>query len=314
MASVDRSVDRLREGAQEHGVDERGVGTRTNLLDEPGVVLRPRAFAATESKLKRREEGAKLLRLLLRGTLVHPVQEAALLAGEKPRRGDIGGDHALFDQTMGVGAPPRFDRHDLPGLVEQDSAFRGIEVQGATLAAGAMENPEERVQVTQMLGGHVEAGGSPGTASAEQVGHLLVHQSSVRTHQRLAEARTQDAAIPVDEHLAGDAETILLRTQRAEPVRKRLGQHREHASGKVHGGSAAARFPVERGAGPHVVRHVGDRDDETPTLGGGGTVDGVVEVAGVLAVDGHQRKRPQIPSGRLVSFLDLRRRSEQLPR
>ena len=53
------------------------------------------------------------------------------------------------------------------------------------------------------------------------------------------------------------------------------------------------------------MRHVGDGDDEAPTLGSGGTVDGVIEISGVLAVDGHERKRTQIPSGRLVSFLDL---------
>ena len=119
---------------------------------------------------------------------------------------------------MGVGAPPRFDRDDFPGLVEQYSGLRGIEVQSAAPAASAVENTEKRVQVTQMLRRNPEPDGSLTPTRGEHAGHFLVHESGVRTHQGLAESRSQNAAVPVDEHLAGDAETILLRTQRAEPV------------------------------------------------------------------------------------------------
>ena len=199
-------------------MNERSVGSGSDSLDEPGVVLRLRAFATAESKPEGDEKGAKLFRLLLRGTFVHPVQEEALVAGKKPRRGHVGRDHALFDQTMGVGAPPRFDCDDFPGFVEPDSGFRGIEVQSPAPAASAVEDTEERVQVTQMLRRNPEPDGSLTQTRGEHAGYFLIHEAGVRTHQGLSEARTQNATVPVDEHFAGDAEAILLPTQRAETV------------------------------------------------------------------------------------------------
>ncbi len=67
------------------------------------------------------------------------------------------------------------------------------------------------------------------------------------------------------------------------------------ALGKVHGGRALVGLFVERTAFRHVVRDVRDVHAE-PVIPVRQQLerDRVVEIPGVLAVDGHRRQRPEI--------------------
>ena len=80
-------------------------------------------------------------------------------------------------------------------------------------------------------------------------------------------------------------------------VRELLGQHRDHLVGDVHARAARERLVVERGAGPHVVRDVGDvhADLDEPAVQGL-DADRVVEVLRVLAVDRVHELAAQIES------------------
>jgi hypothetical protein len=68
---------------------------------------------------------------------------------------------------------------------------------------------------------------------------------------------------------------------------------------------------VQRGAGPHVVRRVGDRVAQPEAAGAGLDVDRLIQVAGAGAVDRHERQRGAIDQrgivepGRLQVRLDL---------
>jgi hypothetical protein len=104
-------------------------------------------------------------------------------------------------------------------------------------------------------------------------------------------------AVLADQHVAHHREAVLLRIERAQAVGQLLGQHRDHAAREVDRRRAFVGVVVERLARLHVVAHVGDGHDEAPAAHGvlaaarlvGLAVDGVVEVARVLAVDGDQR-------------------------
>ena len=93
-----------------------------------------------------------------------------------------------------------------------------------------------------------------------------------------------------------------------------MRQHGHHAIREVRGIAAFARVAIKRGAGPHVVRHIGDGDHDLPAgrilrrrvrLG----VDRVVEVARVHGIDGDQRGLAEVRApaqfrhDRLVCFL-----------
>ena len=116
----------------------------------------------------------------------------------------------------------------------------------------------------------------------------------MRIHHRFVEARGGDVALEVHLHFAGEAHALDPGHQRADAVGQALGQHRHHEAREVHRGGALDGFVVQRRAGAHVVRHVGDGDDQAEAIGVGFAPDGVVEVLGVLAVNGDQRHLAQV--------------------
>ncbi len=91
---------------------------------------------------------------------------------------------------------------------------------------------------------------------------------------------------------------ILVRTQAAPAVGQRLGQHRHDAVGEIDAVATRACGMVERRARANVVRDIGDGDNEAEARGragvGGFGEHRVVEVAGVLAVDGDQREVAEV--------------------
>jgi hypothetical protein len=60
--------------------------------------------------------------------------------------------------------------------------------------------------------------------------------------------------------------------------------------GQVVAGAAPQRLGVQRGAGPDVVRRVGDRVAQAEAAGAGLDEDRLIEIAGAGAVDGHERQ------------------------
>ncbi len=112
-------------------------------------------------------------------------------------------------------------------------------------------------------------------------------------------------AVTVEGHPHGQAGPVLLRLQGAPAVRQGLRQHGNDAVGKVDRVAASRGLAVERAIRAHVVGDVGDRHQHAPAAGVLGIVvrlgvDGVVEVAGIGAVDGDQGKVPQVLAPGLV--------------
>ena len=102
-----------------------------------------------------------------------------------------------------------------------------------------------------------------------------------------------------DLHLDRHGELVLPRPQRAGAVGQRLGQHRLDGSGHVHARRPPEGLGLQRPARAHVGRHVGDvhpqANHAVVALGGR---DRVVEVAGVVGVDGEGGQLPQVDRAR----------------
>ena len=108
------------------------------------------------------------------------------------------------------------------------------------------------------------------------------------------------APVGAEHHPHRERRPIFLRTQRAEIVRDALGQHRHDPVGEIDRVAALERLPVQRRAGPHVGRDVGDGDGDDEAAGVGGIgiglgVDGVVVVLGVGRIDGDERQARASP-------------------
>jgi hypothetical protein len=96
-------------------------------------------------------------------------------------------------------------------------------------------------------------------------------------------------------HVAHERKTLDVRHERAQMIRQMLGQHRQHAVRKVHGGRARAGFRIEARAHAHVVAHVGDGNHQPPPPAAQPFgIHRIVEVPGVLPIDGHERQIAQI--------------------
>ncbi len=125
-------------------------------------------------------------------------------------------------------------------------------------------------------------------------------------HHRGIERVLADDPFGRDRHLAHHAEPVDLGLERAELVRERLGQHRDHAAREVDRRSPLARVAIERVAVFHVVRDVGDRDDQPEAVADALAVDRVVEILRGLAVDGDERQRRDVDAARAIAVGDLR--------
>ena len=88
-------------------------------------------------------------------------------------------------------------------------------------------------------------------------------------------------------HDATEHEAVFVRAKAADIGGELLRQHGDGAIGEVDAGAAQTGFEIEGGAGLDVFGHVGDVDLElVAAVGAIGDENGVVEVAGGLAVDG----------------------------
>src|SRR6202165_251041 len=107
----------------------------------------------------------------------------------------------------------------------------------------------------------------------------------------------------VEFHERAHDQAILARLERTHAIRKGLRKHRNGAIGEVNGGSAETSLPVESALRSNVVRYIGDVDLQVPAaIGAMLYVDGVVEIARGLSIDGDDRQVAEILAARTLDF------------
>jgi hypothetical protein len=99
-------------------------------------------------------------------------------------------------------------------------------------------------------------------------------------------------------------------SKRTQMIGQILRQHRNDAIGEIHRRGASARLQVQLAAEAHVIADIGNGDDDPPAaaalrLG----IHGIVEILGVGAVDGHQRRVAQVLAALPVGRLHFRRKA-----
>ena len=129
----------------------------------------------------------------------------------------------------------------------------------------------------------------------------------MRMHHRFIEFRFADFAVETDLHVAYETEAVDFGFERADAVRQSFRQHRHNETRKVHRCSALLRFVIQRRAGFHVMRDIGDRYNQPEAAAVGFAPDRVVEIFRVFAIDGDQRQLTQIDAPRDVAIRDLQR-------
>ena len=216
------------------------------------------------------------------------------MALEEARRRHVGRQHALLDEAVGVVAHQGVDGGDTALVVELETGLRGVEVNGPALGPRLVQGLEEAMQFLEVGYDPFEAFGQGRIGVHHQGGHLVVGQAGLGAHHRREELGAADLAVQADQHLATEAEAVDLRVEGAEAVGEDLWQHGDDPVGEVDRVAAAMSLLVQGRARGHVGGDIGDAHQQAPALGLALAVDGVVEVTGVGAVDGHQGDLAQI--------------------
>ena len=124
--------------------------------------------------------------------------------------------------------------------------------------------------------------------------HVVVGDVVLDVNHGFVGVGVHDVVPVVEVHADDHGQAVHTGPQRTEVVGQFGWQHRKHGVGQIDGGRPSGRRTVERGAGLHVVRHVGDGHPQRSLAVVVHEAHGVVEVFGVGRVDGHQRKVAQI--------------------
>ena len=218
--------------------------------------------------------------------------------------GAIGGQHELFNEPVrDVSHAARDIGHALL-FVEFNDRFREIEIDGAMLVAAGIEEQRQFFHFA-------EAGGQRGVALRHlsiafkdfvdvRIGHAFGGANNAGSH-----ARGFHVPGGVEFHERAHDQAILARLERTHAIRKGFRKHRDSAIGEVNGGSAETSLPVESALRSNIVRYIGDVDLQMPAaIRATFDVDGVVEIARGLSIDGHDRQVPEIFPACALDFID----------
>ena len=138
VADVVRAVDRLALGAQHQRRDQRRELVAGEALEQPGEVLGPREIAAArEPELA--QQLAQRLELDRVGPVVDAVHAGPRGLLQRLRRGDVGGDHELLDQPVGIEPLLPLDRDRPAVLVEADRDLGQVEIERAAPPPGVLQ-------------------------------------------------------------------------------------------------------------------------------------------------------------------------------
>ena len=221
------------------------------------------------------------------------VQRGMLLFDEEIGGAHIGGEHAFLDQPMRIVAGRRHDVFNLAAVSKQHHCFCRIEIDRTAFIAGAKQHLKHFIQMMQVLP-QIFVDAMIGLVCIQKLRNIRVRKPGGRVKHRFHEFVTLDFAGRRNRHLAYQRQAINVRLQRTHFVRQCFGQHRNHAPRKVHRIAAQPRFPIQRVAGLHVMRYIGNRHQQAKPLALAFAIHSVVKVPRGFAVDGDKRQIAQV--------------------
>ena len=125
----------------------------------------------------------------------------------------------------------------------------------------------------------------------------------------------QHRSICADHHVHHDGEALLTGVQRGEVGRELFGQHREDFGRRVHRSGVVTRVRVDGGAGLHQCVHVRDGHADSDRVSGKGIRDRqLIQIAGVIVVDGRPHNIRQVANPRGIAIGVLARNAGRLHR
>ena len=230
-----------------------------------------------------------------------PIERGHLGLAQEPRGTTVCRDHAGFNEPVCVITSDRRHIGHAPGLVEHDARFRPAEIEGAALLPLRPEGVVEGAQGPELgsQGRHRGGGIAPRILVFEERPHLGVGEPGSGANHRLEETIARHPPGPADVHLADHGQPIHLGHEGAQAIGEGLGEHGNHPTGEVDARAPGLGALVQGAARLDVMANVGDGHKQAPSRAASGLgEDRVVEVLGVLPIDGHEGRAAQIHTAR----------------
>ena len=221
---------------------------------------------------------------------MHPVHAGLDQAFEFFCRADIGGDHEFLDQPMGIEPRTRHHRAHAPFFIQQHAAFRQVQIKRTACFACGQQGTEGAVKACHMASGQAFWF----LASFKTRLRLFVCQPRGGTHDAAPEAMPGLSPRAIKVHFHEKAAAIFARAQAAPAIGKGLGQHGHDAIGEIDRIAARPGFAVQMAIRADIMRHIGNGDRHFPAGAIGFGMDGIIEIACVIAINRHQRQVAQI--------------------
>ncbi len=226
--------------------------------------------------------------------LVDAVDGGAVRLQQPARHGLVGQEHELLDELVGGVVFHALDAQHAALPVEADFVFGEVEVQRAVGEAQLAHALRQGVRVVQhplqrIPRRALDAGKS-----------LLIAEAAPRVDDRWVKPGADDFAVAAQHELDALRQTVEARLERAQLVAQGLRQHGNDTVHEVGGVAAPARLGVQRAAGADVMGDIGDVDPQAPLAVLALHADGVVEVLGVIRVNGDDRMRAAVHAPRAL--------------
>ena len=296
VPTIGRRVDGLLHGAQQHGMNLQRVGTLLGGFGNGLEFARRGVVTDADPQAARLEVIAQGFLFFWRRTFVDAKQPRVLALGNEIGTAHIGRQHGLLNQAVRHGARAWDDFFDAAVFVTDDLRFGGLKIDRTALLPRLQQRQVGAVQMQQIVHQRFALCRFRTAGVGQYRGHFGIGEAGVAPHPRGVELVGFDLAFRGDKHVANHAQALHLGIERAQSVGQFFRQHRYHAAREIDAGGTVVGIHIDRRTGFHVMADIGNGDQQAPALlrrtpastRGRLTVDGIVKIACILAIDGDQ--------------------------
>ena len=139
--------------------------------------------------------------------------------------------------------------------------------------------------------------------------HLGIGKARMAPHHRRVKLVGLQRAVLSHQHVADHAQAVHLGVEGAQTVGEFFRQHRDDPTREIDAGGAVIRIDIDGRAVFHIVAYIGNRHQQTPSLGriftapqrGRFAVHRIIKIACILTVYRHQRHVTEVhASGQIL--------------
>ena len=280
-------VTRAHQRTQKPDLQRRADGNAVELLQQLGNF---RALAQVAAwHLMTQHVLAIFVQAAFIRLLVDAVDRLLIFTHQARGHGFVGEQHVFLNQLMRHVVLHFFQAQNAALFVETDFRFGKIQRERTGLETSPPDILRQLMRVVEHLLNGIF------WRCLQEREHFLIAEPPLRMDHRWITFRLQHLAVIRHEKLHALGQAVHVGLERAQFIAQRLGQHRNHAVHQISRVAAFARLDVQRGAGLHVMRHVGDVNPELPLLRRNpAQTNRVVEILRVVGINRHHRVRPAI--------------------